>query len=316
MWIVLAFVYLYVSTSVLLFHGPFHSLRKFFIQSVATSRHGYLLTALSLDTVPKSEINAVHNKLNHGIPSAPVTTVRNFSQINDGSIKQYTVAGHTYTANVMIISNPNRVKVAITKYLGQQGETVLEMAQDAHAVAAINAGAFEDVQYRGTGGIPLGITMHGGKLLQNDKSQWASQPVIAITKNGQLICGNYPLAKLEDMGTQEAVSFGPVLIQNGQPASGVGGWGIAPRTAIGQTASGAIIFVVTDGRLIHGGNDLGATMQDLQQIMLKFGAVTAANLDGGSSATMVYNGKLVNQPTDVLGQRKVATSFIVLPNHG
>ena len=85
---------------------------------------------------------------------------------------------------------------------------------------------------------------------------------------------------------------------------GTGNWGYAPRTAIGQTKDGKILLVVTDGRYINGLNNIGASLQDLAQVMLHFGAITAANLDGGSSATMVYNGKLVNQPSDVLRQRK------------
>lgn len=72
-----------------------------------------------------------------------------------------------------------------------------------------------------------------------------------------------------------------------------------------------MIFVVTDGRELTGPNDIGASLGDIQSLMLQFGAVTAANLDGGSSATLYADGKLVNQPTDILGQRNVGTALIV-----
>ncbi|HEX2926334.1 MAG TPA: phosphodiester glycosidase family protein, partial [Ruminiclostridium sp.] len=57
----------------------------------------------------------------------------------------------------------------------------------------------------------------------------------------------------------------------------------------------------------------GATLKEVQDIMLEHGAVNAANLDGGSSATMYYDGKVVNTPSDALGERTVATAFMVMP---
>ncbi|GMA58280.1 hypothetical protein GCM10025858_27830 [Alicyclobacillus sacchari] len=72
-----------------------------------------------------------------------------------------------------------------------------------------------------------------------------------------------------------------------------------------------MIMIVTDGRELTGPNDIGASLGDIEQLMLSYGAVTAANLDGGSSATMVFDGRLVNQPTDILGERSVGTALIV-----
>lgn len=313
-YLIVALLYIYISSSLILFKGPFNTLRKYVIDSVATTRHGYLLRPLSLYTVSQAEIRANSAQLtNEGSAPAPMT-IRNYSNISNSSIQFRTFTESTFTANVMLIRDPERVKVAVTKYIGTSGETVGQMVKDAGAIAGINGGSFEDTGYRGTGGIPLGITMHNGKLVRNDLSKWSSQPVIGMTNQGQLIAGAYSLQQLQKMQVTEAVSFGPVLVQNGKGlVQGAGGWGYAPRTAIGQTADGTIIFMVTDGRFVHGANDLGASLEDIQNLMLKNGAVVAANLDGGSSTTMVYNGKLVDQPTDVLGARQVATSFVVMP---
>jgi exopolysaccharide biosynthesis protein len=68
--------------------------------------------------------------------------------------------------------------------------------------------------------------------------------------------------------------------------------------------------VVIDGRQLQ---SLGATLRDLQRVFLDYGAVTAANLDGGSSTTMVYNGQVINKPADIFGERYVPTSFVVKP---
>ena len=58
---------------------------------------------------------------------------------------------------------------------------------------------------------------------------------------------------------------------------------------IGQRADGAVLMLVTDGRCKN--NHLGASASDLIDIMKKYGAVNAANLDGGSSSCMYYNGE-------------------------
>jgi exopolysaccharide biosynthesis protein len=311
-----AFVYLWVSTSLLLFHGPYHALRTYFINSLATTRHGYLLRPLSLYTLSQADIkkhSAVLVNTNVPITKADLHA-NDYSQVKNNAIQIQTYKGSTFSADIMLIHDPNLVRVAVTNDVGSEGQTVSEIVKENHAIAGINAGAFEDVAWRGTGGIPLGITMHNGKLVGNDKNLWNSQPVIGLTKNGALVAGAYNVDQLKQLHVREAVSFGPVLVKNGVGLMrGNGGWGYAPRTVIGQRSDGTIIFMVTDGRFIHGVNDLGATLTDVQNLMLRYGATIAVNLDGGSSSTMYYNGKLVNQPTDVLGERKVATAFIVLP---
>ena len=77
------------------------------------------------------------------------------------------------------------------------------------------------------------------------------------------------------------------LIINGEKRKSNGlGSGANPRTAIGQKADGTVLLLVTDGRGASG--HLGATANDLIDIMEEYGAVNAANIDGGSSSTMYY----------------------------
>ena len=66
-------------------------------------------------------------------------------------------------------------------------------------------------------------------------------------------------------------------------AYAVSGWN--PRTAIGQRADGAVIFVCIDGRQA---GSVGGKYADVIDIMLEYGAVNACNLDGGSSTVMMY----------------------------
>ena len=93
--------------------------------------------------------------------------------------------------------------------------------------------------------------------------------------------------------------------------NGIGsGWN--PRTAIGQTADGRILLLTTDGRGIK--NHIGANASDLIDIMCSYGAVNAANLDGGSASSMFYNGEwLQNSVTFgmVSSSWRLPTAFIV-----
>ena len=131
------------------------------------------------------------------------------------------------------------------------------------------------------------------------------------TKDGNLIVGNYSKAELKEKDVVEGISFGPALIVNGEKmiTHGDGGWGVGPRTAIGQRKDGTVLFLVIDGR--QPGYSVGATLRDIQNIMYEEGAVIAANLDGGSSSTLYYNGKVINKPADLLGERMIPTAFVV-----
>ena len=112
-----------------------------------------------------------------------------------------------------------------------------------------------------------------------------------------------------DMGVRDAVKFGPILIVNGEPVEALGdGSGLNPRTAIGQRADGAMLLLTIDGRQ---SNSIGASLADVRDVMLDFGAVNAANLDGGSSTSMIYNGEMINQNASLIGLRKMCTAILV-----
>lgn len=311
LYAILTLLYAWISSIILVFHGPFPYLKSYAIGMISTSMHAKYLEPLTLWTVSldknkPSMTTAIANFFHRD--SQMVENIKNA----DSTIKVETYKDDTFSAKIMLVSNPTRLKVAVTKYKGDVGETVSEMVADAGAVAGFNGGAFQDVAYRGTGGIPLGTTIHNGQIITKGDGK---QPIIGFTKEGQLVVGTYSDDQLMEFGVTEALTFGPVLVKDGEGVvKGDGGWGAAPRTAIGQREDGTVIVIVTDGRGVHGVNNLGATMRDLESLMLKYGAINAANLDGGSSSTMVKDGKLVNDPTDVLGERKIATSFIVMPD--
>jgi len=211
------------------------------------------------------------------------------------------------------VHDPTRIAVGYSSMFPDSGETTSQIAKNNGGVAAINAGGFLDSGWTGTGGIPMGFIIHDGEVIfdQYDNRD-VKQETVAFTEEGMLIVGRHTINQLMEYGVKEGVSFGPPLIVNGKPTikKGDGGWGIAPRTAIGQRKTGEVLLLVIDGRTL---DSFGATLREIQDILLEYGAFNAANLDGGSSTTMYYNGKVINRPSDKLGERLVPSAFVVMP---
>ncbi|SFC76107.1 M56 family metallopeptidase [Clostridium uliginosum] len=233
----------------------------------------------------------------------------------DDSIELYELENSKYKGYYLEIKDPTRVKIGYTSKLMREGETTSQIAENNNAIAAINGGGFNDVSSDGTrregdGGTPTGSIITGGKIVYKDLKDDEKTDLFAITKEGKLIVGKYSLNEISALGAEESLSFGPSLIINGEmtPLQGDGGWGIAPRTAIGQKKDGTIIMIVIDGRSLK---SIGATIKELQEVMFKLGAVNAINLDGGKSTAMYYDGEIINKPSDGNKERAIATAIIV-----
>ena len=142
----------------------------------------------------------------------------------------------------------------------------------------------------------LFITHAPEKVLQTIFSRCQSIRVMPLSKEEAAQVEQL----VKDNKIRDCVSFKDViqsnsnhftkLIINGEATQINGsGSGANPRTCIGQRADGTVLMFVTDGRGASG--HIGATAADLISVMKEYGAVNAANLDGGSSSSMVYNGK-------------------------
>lgn len=187
------------------------------------------------------------------------------------------------------IYDPSKVKLAVTQGLGRYGQYVTTMAKNNNAILAINGGGFSDPGHSGAGGTPTGITISNGKIITNGEYGTNNQGggIIGMTNDGVLVLlKNTTAQQALNMGVRDAVSWGPFLIVNGTPSfiKGNGGWGYAARTAIGQRKDGIILFLTVDS---NASRTNGADMVDLTEIMQTYGAINAANLDGGTSTVMV-----------------------------
>ena len=310
-------VFTTITGPLLVFYGPFTNLRKQVVNaSMTTLSHQWIskifLSQQEIDKI-RSEDQVVEEKQDTSNTNEQVKI-----QIKSNpNIEREDISGKTYKGYVLIIHDPKRVKVGATKKIGVQGQLTSQMAKDNKAVAAINGGGFtdqsSDTKWTGTGGLPVGIIMSNGEVKYNDiNNETTGIDVMALTKEGVLLVGLHSISEMKKLGVTEAISFGPPLVVNGRGTikSGDGGWGIAPRTAIGQRKDGAIIMVVIDGRSLK---TLGATLRDVQDVMLNYEAINATNLDGGSSSTMYFDGDIINNPSDPLGERTVASCVYVKP---
>lgn len=189
-----------------------------------------------------------------------------------------------------------------------RGSKLSEIVKKHNAIGGINAGGFSDPEGKGAGNILIDAVIMDQKMLHGNKSTRYS--LIGLSKEGKLILGKYNYQEAIQAGINSAVEFGPFLIVNGknQIKNSTSG-GIHPRMGIGQRKDGTMIFVSIDGR--QPGYSIGTNYLELQNIFERYDAYNAANLDGGSSATMYYNGKVVNKTSTPMGERYLPNAFII-----
>ncbi|MDU0204824.1 phosphodiester glycosidase family protein [Paenibacillus sp. PFR10] len=228
----------------------------------------------------------------------------------NNSVTVEPITGKKFKGYMMFVHNPQMIRVVTTSLQGQ-GEQILSMVKRTGAIAGVNGGAFDDPNYDGNGFRPIGVVMSGGKLLYSDGGMEDPVNVVGLDRKGIMVAGRYKPSELLKMGVRDAVSFQPKFIVNGKGLvkNEADGWGIAPRTCMAQTKDGTIIFLVIDGR--QPGYSMGATLYDAQQLLLEKGAITAANLDGGSSSVLIKDNQVVNRPSSSYGMRYLPTAFLV-----
>jgi len=238
------------------------------------------------------------------------------------------IAGRNFFATMMIVKDPSRVSLATTYPWKEYGINVHEFVEQNDAVAGINGGIYN--AYKNKGGNPLGVVVSNGEIQRNEPEELPGLVLIGLTEDDILVVIDISdkTAKeteqlIAEQKIRDAVCFQEEtsdknnhfvqLIINGKERELNGmGSGLNPRTAIGQRADGALLLLVTDGRGTSG--HLGASASDLIGIMAEYGAVNAANLDGGSSSCMYYNGEYLMSSVTfyyVNSSRTLPCAFIV-----
>ena len=224
-------------------------------------------------------------------------------------IEVINIFGPTYVGKLMIVTDPSRVFIGTINNFSEEtgGKQLTDIVEDNDAIAGINGGAFEDAGGIGSGGMPSGIVIKDGKIVVDSYSDY--RVLIGFDGDHKLVVGSMSPRQAIERGVVEAISFGPLLVLNGEQVKiyGTGG-GLNPRTAIGQRADGAILMLVIDGRQPF---SLGANYMDVAGVLIEHGAVNAALLDGGASTLMVYKGNILNSTSMLTGPRRIPTAILV-----
>lgn len=321
---------IFVATCFFLMYGPYGKLRNIFVTTAMNSMHhqylarvffseeaiekilagNYFVTInedanvddVTIDTKEKTKYKDKYEE--ELLTRDPGNDLYKILNIKIGTASGYIVA----------IYDPLKVKLISTKQfnIGGYGEKVTSMCERYNGAVCINGGGFADSGYGSD--IPTGIVIQNGKITWGkDTADTARDNIIGMTKDGKLkLMANATANEALNANIHEALVFGPFLIVNGKSLEIVGDpWGKAPRVAIAQRKDGVMMFVVIDGENYIN----GATLQEMIDLLKKYGAYNAANLDGGQSTSLAVNGKLHNSPAAAAkkqGGRYVVTGWGVI----
>ena len=228
------------------------------------------------------------------------------NEMDKNGIELVNITGSTYSAKMIIVNDPSRVKLA-SIYDGhwkEKGVTLDKLVNDADAFAGVNGGLYYSTG--NNGGRPMGLVVKNSVIEYNNPVGIAGLHLVGFNednllkiidlsgKNSKQVEQIIKEEKIRDaVAFQEESSdannhFVKLIINGEQRETKGSGSGANPRTAIGQRKDGSVLLLVTDGRGANG--HLGATASDLIEIMSEYNAVNAANIDGGSSSSMYYDG--------------------------
>lgn len=318
--------------------GPSVAARDTFVTTVLESGNLKFLAKIFLSSdeineiVAKTSMEKMDTEIDNELINTNTEVEGNF---DENGIEIVTINGSNYYATMLIVKDPSKVHVGTTYtsnngYWGEYGENIDDLVRHNGAIAGVNGGIY--VADLNKGGSPYGVCVSRGIIQYNDPSGYPyyGMYMIGLDNNNilriQEIEGWSP-SRFEDYvrenGIRDAVAFQdeasdsnnhfvPLVINGEARELNGAGSGANPRTVIGQREDGAILLLVTDGRGKAG--HLGATASDLISIMLKYGAVNAANLDGGSSSCMYYNGDMLMDSVTLWATNKswnLPTAFVV-----
>lgn len=218
-----------------------------------------------------------------------------------------------YMAKVKL-KNPEALKVVLAPENKENGEKTSTAVKRVGGIFGVNGGGFwNGIKNGSLTMVSLGNTIIKGKLINGFAPSYNDLFFAGFTKEGKLVGGVYK--KEEDLRKTKAwqgVSFVPILIRDWKPLEIPQKWAKQrqPRTVVGQYPNGDLFFIVVDGR--QSSWSKGITLEEMQVTLMRLGVMEAFNLDGGGSSSFVYNGKVLNKPSDG-NERNVITNIIITP---
>ena len=321
---------LLVASGFILMYGPYDHFRNLFVTTAMKTRnHQYLAKVffsdkaieqimannyivslkdntneddIDLDTKEKTKYKDKYEE--ELLTREPGNDDYKVLDIKVGNAKGYLVA----------IYKPEKVQLLRTKAfnVGTFGERVVDMCKRYDGQVCINGGGFANGLSNGSD-VPEGYVIDDGKVVWPQTKSNNKGNIIGITNNGKLkLLQNVTGEEAIESNVKYGMEFGPFLMINGKAVEIVGlPYGVANKCVIAQRKDGVMMFLVTEGETYID----GASLKDVMEVLKKYGAYNAANLDGGQSTTLVVNNKMINSPNYLAkkqGGRYVVTGWGLL----
>lgn len=318
-----------VLTITLICHGPSESAKELFATTILETGQLKFLANVFLskdelqEIVDKNSLQDMDDEVDKNLINTEGNKEKELIEIHN-------VSGDGFEGTMMVVNDPSKISLATTYPWGEYGKELGVIVDEAGAIAGVNGGIYYSSGNKG--GRPYGVTVSNGEI-QDITLGWSGLYLIGFDENNLL-----RIISLEGMNKsavekmvkeekiRDAISFQEEssdannhfvkLIINGEKRELSGkGSGQNPRTAIGQRKDGSVLILVTDGRGKNG--HLGATASDLIEIMAEYGAVNAANVDGGSSSSLYYNKKYLRTSVTFYytnSSWRLPTAFVVKDN--
>ena len=169
-----------------------------------------------------------------------------------------------------------------------------------------------------------GIVIRNGEIIaektrnSKKKRNWPNLDTMMLLGDGSmkaLVCDAYTAQEYLDMGATQVFSFGPILISDGEINEQVLSPKYypynEPRVALGMVEPYHYVAVVVRGRPKD--RYAGVHLDWLAQLMKERGCVEALNLDGGLTATMMFNGKVIETGGNNLRSQGSMICFGTIP---
>lgn len=220
--------------------------------------------------------------------------IQNRGENNDYKIIDLTVANNK--GWLVVVYDPSDVHIMKSRAFKTPNndgkENIIDMTKRYGATIGVNGGGFYD-DGKVSKDIPFGYIIENGKVIY--KSHSRESDIIGMSNDNKLMLVHAIGEKAVEMGMRDGLEFGPFLIIDGKRQTNLKPTKAA-RNMIAQRDDGIILFLVTDGLSYS-----GITFNEGIDVLEKYGATTAANLDGGASTQLVVNGELLNSPKNALG---------------
>ena len=201
------------------------------------------------------------------------------------------IKGSGYQGVLAVLKDSSKMRCCAAAHIGGYGELLEDFVPRCNGIIGVNASGFYDPDGVGNGGTVDGLAICEGKEYGYHVTYGRKRMEFRTDDKMYIVDADTSVAS----NVRDAVEFSPALIVDGKALidEQSGFRSIQPRTVIAQAKDGDVMMLVIEGRLV--GRSLGIGLPDCTEILLRYDAYQAMNMDGGTSSVMWYDGEYVTK---------------------